>query len=60
MERFYANLADGQPRGDALRQARLELKSRYVEPFYWGAFICQGDPRHLVHPLSSTSEHPQS
>jgi CHAT domain-containing protein len=60
MERFYANLADGQPRGDALRQARLELKSRYVEPFYWGAFVCQGDPRHLVHPLSSTSEHPQS
>jgi CHAT domain-containing protein/tetratricopeptide (TPR) repeat protein len=52
MEIFYAKLAAGMQRGDALRLAKLALKSRYREPFYWGAFICQGDPRKLAHPLS--------
>jgi tetratricopeptide (TPR) repeat protein/CHAT domain-containing protein len=44
MEDFYQRLLRGQPRAAALRQAQLALKKRYPDPFYWGAFICQGDP----------------
>jgi CHAT domain-containing protein len=31
-----------------LRQAQLEMKKKYPDPFYWGAFICQGDPGPLI------------
>jgi len=31
-------------RAEALRSAQLELKSHYPHPYYWGGFICQGDP----------------
>jgi CHAT domain-containing protein len=47
MEDFYARLLAGQARAEALRQAQLALKAKYPEPFYWGAFICQGDPSPL-------------
>jgi CHAT domain-containing protein/tetratricopeptide (TPR) repeat protein len=53
MELFYENLVDKHMgRADALRQAQLTLRRQYPkQPFYWGAFICQGDPRPL--PLAS-------
>jgi CHAT domain-containing protein len=41
---FYCRIMAGQPRADALREAKLAIKARYPAPFYWGAFICQGDP----------------
>jgi CHAT domain-containing protein/tetratricopeptide (TPR) repeat protein len=41
---FYRRILDGQPRAAALREAQLALKAQYPNPFYWGAFICQGDP----------------
>ncbi len=44
---FYGRLMAGQGRAEALRQAQLAMKARYPEPFYWGAFICQGDPSPL-------------
>ncbi len=44
MEAFYGRLLAGEGRAEALRQAQLALKAKYPEPFYWGAFICQGDP----------------
>jgi CHAT domain-containing protein len=44
MQRFYENLATGLPRAEALRAAQLELAARYPHPWFWGAFICQGDP----------------
>jgi CHAT domain-containing protein len=44
MEDFYRRILRGEPRGEALRQAQLEMKKRYSDPFYWGAFICQGEP----------------
>ena len=47
MEDFYGRLLARQGRAEALRQAQLALKARYPEPFYWGAFICQGDPSPL-------------
>jgi CHAT domain-containing protein/tetratricopeptide (TPR) repeat protein len=47
MEDFYRRLLAGEGRAEALRQAQLALKAKYPEPFYWGAFICQGDPSPL-------------
>ena len=44
MEVFYGRILVGEPRGEALRQAQLAVKAKYPHPFYWGAFICQGDP----------------
>jgi CHAT domain-containing protein len=43
MEDFYRRLLAGQGRAEALREAQLAVKAKYPEPFYWGAFICQGD-----------------
>jgi CHAT domain-containing protein len=47
MVNFYQRLMAGEGRAEALRHAQLDLKARYPEPFYWGAFICQGDPSPL-------------
>lgn len=47
MEDFYRLLQAGTPRAEALRNAQLTMKAQYPDPFYWGAFICQGDPNHL-------------
>jgi CHAT domain-containing protein/tetratricopeptide (TPR) repeat protein len=44
MEDFYQRILSGQPRADALRAAQLALRVKYPDPYYWGAFICQGDP----------------
>jgi CHAT domain-containing protein len=41
---FYQRILAGQPRAEALRQAQLALKAQYPDPYYWGAFICQGEP----------------
>jgi CHAT domain-containing protein len=46
---FYRRLLDGEPRDEALRQAQLALKARHSHPYYWGAFICQGEPGPLRH-----------
>jgi CHAT domain-containing protein len=48
MQRFYANLATGLSRAEALRDAQLDLATRYPHPWFWGAFICQGDPGPLA------------
>lgn len=48
MVEFYQGLLTGTPRAEALRQAQLALKKEYPEPFYWGAFICQGNPESLI------------
>ncbi len=44
MEDFYQRLLSGRSRAEALREAQLAMKNRYPQPYYWGAFICQGDP----------------
>jgi CHAT domain-containing protein len=48
MEDFYQRILNGHPRIDALCEAQLEMKKKYPHPFYWGAFICQGDPGPLL------------
>jgi CHAT domain-containing protein/tetratricopeptide (TPR) repeat protein len=50
MAGFYRRLLEGLPRAEALRQAQLELKTRYPDPRTWGAFICQGNPGPLPTP----------
>jgi CHAT domain-containing protein len=47
MEDFYGRLLAGTGRAESLREAQLAMKAKYPEPFYWGAFICQGDPSPL-------------
>lgn len=45
MQDFYRRLLEkGQGRAAALREAQLAMEAKYPDPFYWGAFICQGDP----------------
>jgi hypothetical protein len=44
MEDFYGRILRGEGRAETLRQAQLQLKRKYPDPFYWGAFICQGEP----------------
>jgi len=43
MDELYTRLLAGHRRADALRGAQLALKDRYADPFYWAAFICQGE-----------------
>ena len=45
---FYRRLLDGASRTEALRQSQLSMRKRYPTPFYWGAFICQGEPGQLI------------
>jgi CHAT domain-containing protein len=43
MTEFYRRLLWGERRGEALRNAQLEMRKKYPDPYYWGAFICQGE-----------------
>jgi CHAT domain-containing protein/tetratricopeptide (TPR) repeat protein len=46
MEQFYQRLAQGEDTSSALRNAKLDLLTRYgdqVSPFYWAAFISVGE-----------------
>ena len=44
MEEFYSRILAGEPRAEALKNAQMSIRSKHPHPFYWGAFICQGDP----------------
>jgi CHAT domain-containing protein/tetratricopeptide (TPR) repeat protein len=56
MVEFYKRLLRGEGRAEALRAAQLALQVRYPHPRYWGAFICQGDPKPL--PVSRPQPQP--
>jgi CHAT domain-containing protein len=47
MSLFYERLRSGMSCPDALHHVQRLIRKRYVHPFYWGAFICQGDPAPL-------------
>ena len=56
MEDFYTRILAGEGRADALRNAQLALRQKYPDPYFWGAFLCQGDPaplRDSAHPRVS-------
>ena len=47
MQLFYKNLADGQPKDEALRNAKLDFlqnaNNTFSHPFYWGGFVVLGN-----------------
>jgi CHAT domain-containing protein len=44
MDLFYQYLAEGNDKSQALRLAKLEMiDSKYSHPFYWAAFVLNGD-----------------
>lgn len=52
---FYQNIVlRGKGRAEALRLAQLSMKEKYPHPFYWGAFICQGNPAGLSWKVSTS------
>lgn len=46
MQRFYDQmLHEGRPPAAALHAAQLKIKKQWPNPYYWGAFVLQGDWR---------------
>ena len=45
MAEFYRQLLGGATVPEALRAAQLAIRDWYPQPFWWGAFVCHGDPR---------------
>ncbi len=42
---FYDRALSGaQCRSSALREAQLALKEQRPDPYFWGAFVCEGEP----------------
>lgn len=48
MLHLYRNLLAGMGRAQALHNARTLIRRAHPEPFYWGAFICLGNPYPIV------------
>ncbi len=44
METFYALLGAGKPRAAALHEAQQVVRRKHADPYYWGAFVCLGNP----------------
>ncbi len=44
MERFYTHLREGTGKAEALRQAQIEMRAEYPNPYYWSGFVLSGDP----------------
>jgi CHAT domain-containing protein len=43
MDRFYAALAQGRNKAEALRIAQIETRRRHPHPALWAAFVLQGE-----------------
>ena len=43
MQRFYEHLRTGMGKGEALRQAQTDIREQYPNPYYWAAFVLNGD-----------------
>ena len=43
MERFYTHIKAGMGKAEALRQAQIDVRSEYPNPYYWAAFVLSGD-----------------
>ena len=47
MDLLYANVAEGRTCSAAVREAQLAMKMKYPAPYFWGAFICHGNPNSI-------------
>jgi CHAT domain-containing protein len=43
MTNFYKKWLSGKSKREAFKEAQLELKNTYPQPFYWGAFVMVGE-----------------
>jgi len=43
MEKFYGNWRNGMSKEEALRQAQIEIRANYPNPYYWAGFVLNGD-----------------
>lgn len=49
MDYFYRGLSEGKSKAQALRMAKIKMmESTYSHPYYWGAFILNGDYRSTI------------
>ncbi len=49
MDYFYKSLSEGKSKAQALQKAKLRMiKSKFSHPYYWGAFILNGDYRSTI------------
>ncbi len=49
MDYFYQSLSEGKSKAQALRMAKIKMmESTYSHPYYWGAFILNGDYRSTI------------
>lgn len=55
MQDFYTRILSGEGRADALRNAQRAMKAKSPDPYFWGAFVCQGDPGPLRDHVSSAA-----
>jgi len=39
MTLFYRNRLNGQSTREALRNAQLKIKEKYLDPYYWAGFM---------------------
>ena len=44
MEHFYRLVLGGEPRAAALRAAQLDQRRRRPDPYFWAAFVLEGEP----------------
>ena len=44
MTDFYQLMEQGKSKAEALKQAKLNMKAKKDNPFYWGAFVMVGNP----------------
>jgi len=43
MKQFYSHLQAGMGKAEALQQAQMAVRKKYLHPYYWAAFSLTGD-----------------
>lgn len=53
MERFYTHMKEGLGKAEALRQAQLDVRTKYPNPYYWAGFVLSGDGKKFTDSYST-------